>query len=599
MPNEHVSLIERFEYLVELEPSERTRELDALKITDAALAEQLQELFEFHDPSCEQLPSAVLGAIEFGKPEGPTTEQRPSNAQQLRELIRAFEWQESSRQLSFGKFKLRKCLSVSTLGATYRAYDEQLNREVAIVFAFRGIATQKQARANFLKTAQNLAEIFHPHLAAILEVHDGESGLAIVRQWIPGQDLACWAKRTPTLPLSYIAQIGIDIAAGLAELHARGVVHRDVKPANVIMHQSDRRAVLTDFGTVESAVNGELATTPVGSPGFIASEVLAGQKAVPSSDLYSLGVILHWLAAGTLPSWNVHESAQNAHADSRTSNLALEQFSKVIGALTSPEPDQRPKSALEVIHLLRPLTLQSSTVETADSALPERIVFYRNTSRRRWLTQATGLLSAAVTSAIAGRSLGSYLYGASSWNDPIHIPSRVADFECGWMFSPENQAHLAGLVDVEMASKQIRRDTDPVPQTCHLLYPSTSQQWGYVNLTPLDVTRTMDGTCLVMLKLAFDTAPGCGLVELHWSSTGAQGPYRRILKLRNRYAGYYEQNVMIGFDPRQLKGIAAIQFQIHLWSRESIDAELANYRVMLLSNHENDVLRFLNWREQK
>jgi serine/threonine-protein kinase len=158
------------------------------------------------------------------------------------------------------------------------------------------------ARARFAAEAQALSRLRHP---AIVEVH--AAGLAadwayVAMTLLPGADLRRHTRPARLLPEPLVLRLGADVADALAHAHALGIVHRDVKPANLVFDAATQRVWLTDFGLARLADAARTATgVLLGTPAFMAPEQLAGAQATPAGDVYALAATLFQLLSGALP----------------------------------------------------------------------------------------------------------------------------------------------------------------------------------------------------------------------------------------------------------------------------------------------------------
>ncbi len=162
-------------------------------------------------------------------------------------------------------FLLRECLSLNVTGATYRAFDEDMQREVAIFFWYPRLVANRFQRSSQLKAARLVGKLFHPNVATTLGIIEHEQTIGIVRQWIPGVTLAKWMAARQEVAIDKVIEIGRDIALGLSALHQAGVLHRDLKPSNIVVDASGK-AVIIDFGTVSGFQGDGERMIPVGTP---------------------------------------------------------------------------------------------------------------------------------------------------------------------------------------------------------------------------------------------------------------------------------------------------------------------------------------------
>jgi serine/threonine protein kinase len=203
------------------------------------------------------------------------------------------------------RYRLAECIGEGGMGRVWRARDEVLRRDVAvkeIIFPAEVSGDERrQAGARFLREARAAAGLSHPAVVTVHDVieHDGRPW--IVMELIPGRSLADLMQADGPLPPRRVARIGVDVLAALAAAHKVGVVHRDVKPSNVLIHGS--RVVLTDFGaaTIQSDPRLTSSGMLLGTPAYLAPERARGEAARAESDLWSLGATLYAAVEGHPP----------------------------------------------------------------------------------------------------------------------------------------------------------------------------------------------------------------------------------------------------------------------------------------------------------
>ncbi|MER7463645.1 serine/threonine-protein kinase [Streptomyces sp. NPDC097981] len=220
---------------------------------------------------------------------------------------------EAERQLVDGRFELIAPLGAGGMGTVWRARDIALHRDVALkevrppdpatAAATPGLTVQLRERA--IREARALARLAHPHVVTIhhiVEPADAAVGHPwIVMELVKGGSLHDKLESGP-MPVADVLRLGLDVLSALRAAHAEGVLHRDVKPANVLL-RPDGSAVLTDFGI--AALHGSTALTStgvlIGSPEYIAPERARGEEGLAASDLWSLGMLLYVAAEGVHP----------------------------------------------------------------------------------------------------------------------------------------------------------------------------------------------------------------------------------------------------------------------------------------------------------
>ncbi|MBI1967924.1 MAG: protein kinase [Gemmatimonadetes bacterium] len=195
------------------------------------------------------------------------------------------------------------------MGVVFNARDERLKRRVAVKVLPPDLAFREEIRLRFLREAETAARLSHPHIVPIHSVGEGPDGLVyFVMAFIDGESVAQKLKRRSRLPPEEARRIMIETADALSAAHALGIIHRDVKPDNVLLEGSRGRVVVTDFGIAKALSSttgaGTLTATGVaiGTPHFMSPEQAAGDREIDGrSDLYSLGVVAYQMLTSELP----------------------------------------------------------------------------------------------------------------------------------------------------------------------------------------------------------------------------------------------------------------------------------------------------------
>src|SRR5206468_1728275 len=166
----------------------------------------------------------------------------------------------------------------------------------------------------FRQEAQNAASLNHPNVVSVYDYGEDPSGPYIVMELVDGEDLATILRRNGALPPAQAARIAAAVARALAAAHARGIVHRDVKPGNVLIGR-DGRVKVVDFGIARAVAEAQvtLPGTTLGSVHYFSPEQARGDPATPASDIYSLGIVLYEMLTGVRP-WEGDSAASVALA---------------------------------------------------------------------------------------------------------------------------------------------------------------------------------------------------------------------------------------------------------------------------------------------
>ncbi len=193
------------------------------------------------------------------------------------------------------------------MGVVYRARDERLQRRVAIKVLPPELAFQSDIRERFTREAQTAARLSHPHIVPIHTVGEGEGLVYFVMGYVDGESVAARIKRRGQLPVEEVRRIMKETADALSAAHAFGVIHRDIKPDNVLLEGTRGRVMVTDFGIAKalSSTSGATLTgagVAIGTPAFMSPEQAAGERAIDGrSDIYSLGIVAYQMLTGELP----------------------------------------------------------------------------------------------------------------------------------------------------------------------------------------------------------------------------------------------------------------------------------------------------------
>ena len=185
------------------------------------------------------------------------------------------------------------------MATIYRAHDTQLGRDVAVKVLRTEYGNDPSFVARFKQEAQAAAALSHPSVVGVYDYGTDEAGPFIVMELVEGRDLAEILHERGALPITAAARIAEQVAEGLAAAHGRGMIHRDVKPGNILVRR-DGRAQIGDFGIVRALSESELTLpgTTLGSVHYFSPEQARGDQVTERSDLYSLGLVLYEMLTG-------------------------------------------------------------------------------------------------------------------------------------------------------------------------------------------------------------------------------------------------------------------------------------------------------------
>ena len=253
------------------------------------------------------------------------------------------------------RYTVEKTLGRGGMATVELAHDTELDRRVAVKRLFASLADDAIFRQRFLREARMAAGLSHPNLVAVFDVGDEDGLPYIVMEYVDGETLADLMRRTGPLPADRAVDLLLQVCAGLQHAHATGLVHRDIKPQNLLV-RSDGTVKIADFGIARTLQATQLTQvgTVLGTAAYLAPEQAAGERVTAAADIYSVGAVGYELLSGRTP----YEFASFA-------DLALQQreppapppgvsadLAGVILRCLSFDPDDRPHSAAALAHEL-------------------------------------------------------------------------------------------------------------------------------------------------------------------------------------------------------------------------------------------------------
>jgi serine/threonine protein kinase len=202
-----------------------------------------------------------------------------------------------------GRYEVERLIGAGGMGIVFKGFDTELNRPVAIKVLAPHLAGSGAARQRFAREARAAAAVVHEHVVAIHNVETEAASPFLVMLYVAGESLQGRLDRQGPLALKQILRIAHQTAAGLAAAHSQGLVHRDVKPSNILLEQGIERALLTDFGLARAADDASLTHTGYlpGTPHYMSPEQARGDPIDARSDLFSLGSVLYAMCTGRPP----------------------------------------------------------------------------------------------------------------------------------------------------------------------------------------------------------------------------------------------------------------------------------------------------------
>jgi eukaryotic-like serine/threonine-protein kinase len=201
-----------------------------------------------------------------------------------------------------GRYRLEARIGAGGMSTVYRALDETLQRQVAIKLMNREVASDSDQLERFRREARAVAQLSHPHIVGVIDAGEDEGRPYIVFEYIEGETLKERIRRCGRLPIAEAVAYAIEIARALGAAHARHIVHRDVKPQNVLIDE-EGSAKVTDFGIARTLDEEGLTADGrvLGTTDYVSPEQALGQRVTGQSDLYSVGIVLYEMLTGEVP----------------------------------------------------------------------------------------------------------------------------------------------------------------------------------------------------------------------------------------------------------------------------------------------------------
>ncbi|HYH67555.1 MAG TPA: serine/threonine-protein kinase [Urbifossiella sp.] len=368
-----------------------------------------------------------------------------------------------------GHYELLQVLGKGGFGVVFRAFDDILQRVVAVKVMAPQLAATSPARKRFLREARTSAAVRHENVVQVYEV--AEQPLPyLAMEFIPGETLQQKLDRNGPLDVPEVVRLGRQIAEGLAAAHATDLIHRDIKPANVLIEGGPRQQVkITDFGLARAADDASISQSGLiaGTPMYMAPEQALGQDLDQRADLFSLGSVLYQMAAGRPPfrANNTVAVLKRVAEDTPRDIRAIipetpSWLCDIIAKLHAKKPDDRYQSARDVADVLADCEAQlKANSRLKDfSRIPRGKPTPRPPGRRKWVAAAAVLLLPLI--ALAGTELAGMTHlfrGPQATNHPVEPVGGPPPPHIEIMELPASQADAAPFVVVAKDAKAERQ----------------------------------------------------------------------------------------------------------------------------------------------
>ena len=331
-----------------------------------------------------------------------------------------------------GRYRLLDLVGEGGMGVVWRAHDRTLGRDVAIKLLRPIVASEAHQRRRFEREARTLAGLANEHIVRVHDYVDDGQQAFLVMEYVDGRNLADTTFARLPLDVGEAAWYAAPVAEALAYAHAKGVVHRDLTPANILIEHETGRVVTTDFGLARVARSGGSLTTVgmlVGTPEYWSPEQALGRETGTPCDLYALGCILYLLVGGQLPFEGDDRLAvglRRAHEQAPSLASLAPDVSAVaadlINSLLSRDPDGRPDAAATAASLsvLAAAPERPARSIKREHEAPTAVTFGRPTGH---LADAWPTVSGASTVAEASTLTPSLAASPPSTGPPVRLRS--------------------------------------------------------------------------------------------------------------------------------------------------------------------------------
>jgi serine protease Do len=446
----------------------------------------------------------------------------------------------ASDTLLQNRYRILEMVGRGGMGEVYRAHDPRLDRIVAVKTLSQALTSDDSFIARFEHEARTVAGLSHSGIVPIYDVGQDRGIPFLVMKYIEAGSLADLIKRGNDLSFDQKVRILEQVALALDHAHGRGLVHRDVKPANILLG-NDGEAYLTDFGLVKAEdINLTMPGQVMGTPAYMAPEQITGETISPATDIYSLGVVAYELLAGRAPFQGTMTSVFDGHVrreppPMRELNPALPAAVEgVMRQVLAKEPQRRPAGAAAFVAMLRravtgsvPEPIAATVMERPEwsktrapappaasaspqaSAIPPSEAPVAEKSRSSWLLGGlAGVLGLCVCSIVAVAALG--LLSEFTGGKPVPTEPGAAGVDVAVVVDPFPAGAVATLQDVRAATIQIEAQGTFVDPQFGLQMNVAGRGSGFI-IDPSGVAVTnnhvVTGAALLRVYVAGESQP--------------------------------------------------------------------------------------------
>ncbi len=443
-----------------------------------------------------------------------------------------------------GKYRIIEEIGRGGMGVVYLADDTRLKRPVALKFLPAGLALDEDIRKRFIIEAQAAAALSHPNICTIYEVDDQAERAFISMEYIEGENLREKASKGP-LAFDHVLDIALQVCAGLDEAHKKGIVHRDIKSANIML-TAKGQAKIMDFGLAKVAGTAMVTKegTTMGTVAYMSPEQARGEAVDARTDIWSLGVVFYELASGKMPFRGDLESAiihNIIHEEPKSLKAIVpkvpEEFERIVKRALKKKVEDRYGSTAEMLADLRKL---HATLEKEKAGVFNVRSFLKRLRRPAVVVPyAIGIIAIA--------ALAFWFFNRQSkvrWARDEILPRINQLIEAGYgnygeayslalkaeKFIAEDPGLTAAF---KIFSTQLSIITEPPGAKIYVKgYRVPEKEWNYLGVSPIENLRVaIDNLRFKMEKEGYETVLGASTTWGSWEKNNILTPGRILRKL--------------------------------------------------------------------